>query len=178
MSHAKQEANGHVPEPVQGITITDSDVLEPDAPRQGGLFVRREFVCTMALRVRALLTTFKQHTFRAPAKPIEPPTPRTSILGLDKLAKEKRLAAAALESDARKRSRNDDEPIFKGTLYEQLYMWSNGLGLCAVPNQPASRMQHSRQRGEETPSHPGGLSESARQRLEEFRKKRDKQRGK
>lgn len=34
-----------------------------------------------------------------------------------------------------------------------------------------------RQRGEETPSHPGGLSDTARRRLEEHRRLREKQRG-
>lgn len=43
LSHAKQEANGHVPEPVNGITVIDSDVLEPDPVRQGGL-VRKDAV--------------------------------------------------------------------------------------------------------------------------------------
>ena len=52
--------------------------------------------------------------FRTPAKPIEPPTPRTSVLGLDRLAREKRAAAASLEHDTKKKSRNDDEPVFKG----------------------------------------------------------------
>jgi pre-mRNA-splicing factor ATP-dependent RNA helicase DHX38/PRP16 len=39
MSHAQQEATGHVPKPVEGITITvyDSEVLEPEPVRQGGL---------------------------------------------------------------------------------------------------------------------------------------------
>ena len=53
----------------------------------------------------------QQHKFRAPAKPIEPPTPRTSVLGLDRLAKEKREAAAALERSDHKRSRRDDDPV-------------------------------------------------------------------
>ncbi|KAH8108469.1 P-loop containing nucleoside triphosphate hydrolase protein [Phellopilus nigrolimitatus] len=140
-SHATQEANGHVPEPVKGITVIDSDVLEPEPERQGGL-LRRD----------------AQHTFRAPARQVEPPTPRTSILGLDKLAKEKRAAAVLLESDNRKKSKRDEEPVFK------------------VPSLPASHMNNLRQRGEETPSHPGGLSDTARQRLDEFRKKRDNQR--
>ncbi|THH05571.1 hypothetical protein EW145_g4696 [Phellinidium pouzarii] len=140
LSHAKQEANGHVPQSVKGITVIDSDVLEPDPVRQGGL-----------VRLDA------HHKFRTPAKHIEPPTPRTSVLGLDRLAKEKRSAAALLESENRKKSRRNDEPMFK------------------VPSLPASRTNNIRQRGEETPSHPGGLSETARQRLDEFRKRREKQ---
>ncbi|ETW78300.1 hypothetical protein HETIRDRAFT_479463 [Heterobasidion irregulare TC 32-1] len=140
-AHAAQEASGHVPQPVQGITVHDSEVLEPEPVRQGGL-MRKD----------------SQHTFRQPAKPLEPPTPRTSVLGLDRLAHEKRLAAA--QEGSRKRPRLDDaaEPVFK------------------VPALPASRMNNARHRGEETPSHPGGLSETGRQRLEEYRRNRDKQR--
>lgn len=36
-SHAKQEATGVIPHPIQGITVLDSDVLEPEPPRPGGL---------------------------------------------------------------------------------------------------------------------------------------------
>lgn len=46
-----------------------------------------------------------------------------------------------------------------------------------VPTLPAPRPTNLRQRGEETPSHPGGLSEIGRQRLEEHRRSREKQRG-
>lgn len=66
----------------------------------------------------------QQHKFRAPAKPVEPPTPRTSVLGLDRLAKEKREAAAALERNDHKRSRRDDDPVFKG--------WSGLLLSCIM----------------------------------------------
>ena len=45
--------------------------------------------------------------------------------------------------------------------------------VAAVPALPASRSSHLRQRGEETPSHPGGLSEVARQKLEERRRARE-----
>lgn len=64
----------------------------------------------------ATLITLQRHTFKAPAKPIEPPTPRGSLLGLDRLAKEKRDAAALENGDSsRKRPRLDDsEPRFKG----------------------------------------------------------------
>ncbi|KAF8640918.1 hypothetical protein AX17_000566 [Amanita inopinata Kibby_2008] len=149
LSHAKQEETGIAPHPVQGITVHDSDVLQPEPTRPGGL-MRKDV----------------QHTFRQPAKPIAPPTPRPSLLGLDRLAQEKRAAAALNGLDdgghegIRKRLRLDgkNEPIFK------------------VPNLPASRASHARQRGEETPSHPGGLSETGRKRLEEYRRNRDKQR--
>jgi hypothetical protein len=64
--------------------------------------------------------TQQRHTFRQPAKRLEPPTPRTSLLGLDRLAKEKREAAAddknANGEGSRKKPRLDDgdEPFFKG----------------------------------------------------------------
>ncbi|EKM60346.1 uncharacterized protein PHACADRAFT_83024 [Phanerochaete carnosa HHB-10118-sp] len=145
-SHEKQESSGLASQPVQGIVVHDSEVLEPDPVRAGGL-VRQD----------------AQHTFRRPAKPLEPPTPRTSLLGLDKLAQEKReekrAAAAAGSGESRKKPRLDDsEPRFK------------------VPSLPASRTANIRQRGEETPSHPGGLSETGRKRLEEYRRNRERQR--
>ncbi|KAI0935709.1 hypothetical protein AcV5_004052 [Taiwanofungus camphoratus] len=143
-SHAKQEAAGHTPAPVQGIVVHDSEVLEPDPVRQGGL-MRKD----------------AKHTFRQPAKPIEPPTPRTSVLGLDRLAQEKRAAATANGNGegSRKKPRLDDgsQPLFK------------------VPSIPASRTANIRQRGEETPSHPGGLSEIAQRRLEERRRNRERE---
>ncbi|KAJ7627694.1 hypothetical protein DFH06DRAFT_1007162 [Mycena polygramma] len=139
--HAKQEATGVVPQPIEGITVHDSDVLEPEPARPGGL-----------------MRPDTRHTFRKPAT-LEPPTPRSSLLGLDRLAQEKRAAAANGEG-ARKKPRLDDgaEPFFK------------------VPSLPLPRSDNQRQRGAETPSHPGGLSETARTRLEEYRRNKDKQR--
>ncbi|KAG2023687.1 pre-mRNA splicing factor [Coprinopsis cinerea AmutBmut pab1-1] len=144
-THIKEETTGVSAQPVPGITVHDSDVLEPAPVRPGGL-----------------QRPDKRHTFRQPAK-LEPPTPRASVLGLDRLASEKR-AALAMEkaggsSESRKRPRLDDgdEPFFK------------------VPSIPA-RVANQRQRGEETPSHPGGLSEVARKRLEEHKRNREKQR--
>jgi len=43
-SHAKQEATGVIPHPIQGITVLDSDVLEPEPLRPGGL-QRPDTVC-------------------------------------------------------------------------------------------------------------------------------------
>ncbi|KAF8921605.1 putative PRP16-RNA-dependent ATPase [Mucidula mucida] len=134
LSHAHQEESGHVPQPLPGITVHDSDVLEPEPARQGGL-VQKDI----------------RHTFK---KPLEPPTPRTSVLGLDRLAKEKR-AAAQEEEGQRKRPRYTEDPVFK------------------LPSLPS---RHERQRGEETPSHPGGLSDIARKRLEEYKRSREKPR--
>ncbi|KAF9040610.1 P-loop containing nucleoside triphosphate hydrolase protein [Panaeolus papilionaceus] len=144
LSHSKQEATGRGPQPVQGITVVDSEILEPEPVRPGGLQVPGP-----------------RHTFRQPAR-LEPPTPRTSVLGLDQLAKEKRAAAAALNdpNGSRKKPRLDDgnEPYFK------------------VPSIPA-KPGNIRQRGEETPSHAGGLAPHARQRLDEYRRNRDKPQG-
>ncbi|KAI0353162.1 P-loop containing nucleoside triphosphate hydrolase protein [Trametes cingulata] len=141
LSHEKQDASGSAAQPVQGIVVHDSDVLEPEPVRQGGL-VRKD----------------ARHTFKQPNRPLPPPTPRASVLGLDRLAQEKRAAAAAANGESsRKKARLDedgDEPHFK------------------VPSMPASRLSHLRQRDEETPSHPGGLSDVARQRLDERRRAR------
>jgi hypothetical protein len=57
----------------------------------------------------------KQHKFKQPAKPLEPPTPRTSVLGLDRLAKEKRTAAALNDGNRKKPRFDSGEPLFKGT---------------------------------------------------------------
>ncbi|KIM52353.1 hypothetical protein SCLCIDRAFT_18190 [Scleroderma citrinum Foug A] len=123
--------------PVAGMTVYDSEVLEPEPIRPGGL-----------------VQADKKHTFRQPAKSLEPLTPRGSLLGLDRLAKEKREEQ---QDASRKRPRMDDDAVFK------------------VPTLPASRSNTTRKRGEETPSHPGGLSDVARQRLEEHRRHREKQ---
>ncbi|PVF97099.1 putative PRP16-RNA-dependent ATPase [Serendipita vermifera] len=141
LAHTRQ--NTENPNQIPGFNVIDSDVLEPEPIRKGGL-VRPDL----------------QHTFKAPAKPIQPPTPRQSLLGLDKLAQEKRSAAqAALQDESsRKRSRTDSDTKFK------------------VPSLPASRTSTQRQRIEETPSRGPGLSETARKRLEEHRRSRDNQR--
>ncbi|KAG8762338.1 DEAH-box RNA helicase prp16 [Ceratobasidium sp. 423] len=133
--------------PVAGIEVHDSEVLEPEAPRAGGL----------------MRPDGARHTFRAPAK-LEPPTPRTSVLGLDRLAREKRVNAS-LEA-ARKKPRLDMPA--DGDVNQSVFK---------VPALPARlQNQNPRQRVEETPSHGGGLSEGARKRLEEYRKSRDQQR--
>lgn len=44
LSHEKQVENGTVPQPIQGITVVDSDVLQPPPVRQGGL-QRLDTVC-------------------------------------------------------------------------------------------------------------------------------------
>jgi len=113
LAHERQTKSGHVPQPVVGMNIMDSDVLEPEPMRKGGL-IRPEKVCQLPLQNMVKADrTFQQHTFRAPAKPVEPPTPRGSLLGLQRLALEKRAAAA--EEGSRKKARTDDvPPSFKG----------------------------------------------------------------
>ncbi|TFK99651.1 P-loop containing nucleoside triphosphate hydrolase protein [Pterulicium gracile] len=143
MSHAQQEATGHAPEPVQGITVHDSEVLEPEPERQGGLF-----------------RTDARHTFKTPAVKREPATPRTSLLGLDKLAKEKRENGDEW-AGSRKKQRLDD----------------NGPASFKMPNLPASRNANFRQREADTPSHPGGMSDSGRKRLDDYRKERERREG-
>ena len=69
------------------------------------------------------------------------------------------------------------EPYFKGELSSFISLGSRINTDTLVPSLPTSRVGHTRQRVEETPTHTGGLSESARQKLEERRKHRDKQRG-
>ena len=108
---------------------------------------------------------------------MEPPTPRSSLLGLDRLAREKREAMASDPRGSRKKPPIDgEEPVFKG---DYLFYFYVGVIImpCIVPALPASRLNNMRQRGNETPSHPGGLSDAARKKLEDHRKNRDKQRG-
>ena len=66
------------------------------------------------LKNKTVPNPVKRHTFSKPAKPLAPPTPRASTLGLDRLALEKR-AAASQEEEIKKRRRVDSqEPHFKG----------------------------------------------------------------
>lgn len=60
-----------------------------------------------------MLMRLKQHKFKQPVKPPEPPTPRTSILGLDRLAREKR-AVSILEDGDKKRQKLGSDGLFKG----------------------------------------------------------------
>ncbi|GJJ13850.1 hypothetical protein Clacol_008107 [Clathrus columnatus] len=138
LTHIRNEEAGRTDQPVQGIFVHDSDVLEPEPVRKGGLLVREGI----------------QHTFRAPAKPIAPPTPRASVLGLDRLAQDKRAAAAEGNGENGRKRPRLEEPSFK------------------VPSLPTFRLNN-RQRGEETPSHGGGLTAEAKKKLDEYRRNRD-----
>jgi pre-mRNA-splicing factor ATP-dependent RNA helicase DHX38/PRP16 len=102
----------------------DSDILEPEPVRQGGL-MRPESVRKFPSSFIPFVSwsemgyNIQRHTFRTPAKPLEPPTPRTSVLGLDRLAVEKRKAAAAESSRKKPRvgGHEDGESsgLFKGS---------------------------------------------------------------
>ncbi|GAA5976865.1 hypothetical protein JCM10908_005655 [Rhodotorula pacifica] len=101
--------------------------------------------------VRAGLSTGARgddkHVFKAPQR---------STLGLDRLAAEKRREKEALErSGAGKRLKYDDDDEEDSSSFKM----------------PARRTAPSnlRNRPDETPSHPGGLSDTARRRLEEHR---------
>ncbi len=87
----------------------DTDVLQPEPVRQGGL-VQKNMVSLVLFSNWAVHNISQQHTFRQPA-PLEPPTPRVSALGLDRLAIEKR-AAMSQEDGNGKRRRLDSQ--FKG----------------------------------------------------------------
>ena len=76
----------------------DTDVLQPEPVRPGGLVQRN----------------IQQHTFRKPAAPLEPPTPRVSALGLDRLAIEKRAASSQGDGNGKRQRLDSREPHFKG----------------------------------------------------------------
>jgi pre-mRNA-splicing factor ATP-dependent RNA helicase DHX38/PRP16 len=122
LSHAKQEAADLAPQPIQGIIVHETDILVPEAVHPGGLFQRSDSVSNMfpIETPLCIYSVIQRHTFRKPAKPLDPPTPRASILGLDRLAKEKREAAVTERADdgnTRKKPRLEDgveRPHFKG----------------------------------------------------------------
>ena len=57
MSHVNQEASGHALQPVEGITVHDSEVLEPEPVREGGL-MRKDTVRTDYNRHFCLILIF------------------------------------------------------------------------------------------------------------------------
>lgn len=85
------------------------------------------------------------------------PTARASVFGLDKLAAQKRAEAGEPPSKRSKIEVKEEE---------------NG-GVFKVPAVPVKR-ETRRVRPEDTPSHGGGISDTARARLEEYRRNRNK----
>lgn len=149
-THTKEETSGVSSQPVPGITVHDSDVLQPERVRAGGL-MRAGLVRNNSLVPVFVLTGSQNHTFKKPAKPLEPPTPRTSALGLDRLAVEKRAAVAAEMNDrGGKRPRLDamDEPHFKGEPSFSLSLASVDLGVQCPASLCVTRMY-----GNEAPKH-------------------------
>ncbi|WVQ96080.1 hypothetical protein IAU59_003181 [Kwoniella sp. CBS 9459] len=129
---------------MEGMEHDDSDRLAPEPVRKGGL--RRGGGDSVAFRA--------------------PPTARPSLLGLDKLAAEKRAAAATASgkgepSNKRPRTSGDDDQDE-----------SNAGGVFKVPVVPVRR-ENTRVKPEETPSRGTGLSDSARQRLEAYRNRKN-----
>ena len=150
---------------IGNLVIEDSEVMLPPPPQPGGLI--------------QLASKSEKHIFKAP------PTPRTSELGLDRLALEKRkdrLLHAHGSDRENKRIRYDSgddsndsdgqELRFKGMPYiASMYPPFKIDTLSQVPSRPLAST-NVRQRPEDTPSHGTGLSSSARSRLEEHRKAR------
>jgi len=135
---AQRDSNGGIK--VEGMEHEDGDTLAADEPRRGGL--------------RQSGTP----KFQKPAGA------RTSLLGLDKLAAEKRAQAAGIKVEppskrVKVESTDEDE--------------RSAGGVFKVPAIPVKR-EAVRVKPEETPSHGGGLSELARQRLEARRRDRNK----
>ncbi|SNX86271.1 probable PRP16 - RNA-dependent ATPase [Melanopsichium pennsylvanicum] len=122
-------------------------------------------------RERAGLTILggERHVFKA--------KPKASLPGLDRLAAAKRAELMGTSSRTSKRPRVSaaqlshlddgditDSPIPKEVAAEPIFK---------APSRPALAAQAQlRHRGNETPSHPGGLSDLAARRLEEHRRKR------
>ena len=96
------------------MQVQDTDVLQPDPVRQGGL-VQKDLVSLVLIPNLVVLNIGQQHTFRKPAAPLDPPTPRGSALGLDRLALEKRAASSQRDEDGKRQRLDSREPHFKGT---------------------------------------------------------------
>lgn len=91
----------------------DTDVLQPEPVRQGGL-LQRNMVSLFLFSNPFVCNISQQHTFRKPAAPLEPPTPRVSALGLDRLAIEKRAASSQGDGNGKRQRLDSREPHFKG----------------------------------------------------------------
>lgn len=97
---------------------------------------------------------------------------------MDRLAEEKRREIASSSSSAQPRKRAKlDTLSYEDEHPDEPSTSSSAAPQFKVPSRPASSsttLQQSRVRGDETPSHSGGLSESGRQKLEERRRNREK----
>ncbi|TXT12825.1 hypothetical protein VHUM_01226 [Vanrija humicola] len=128
---------------VEGMDHDDGDVLASDAPRRGGL---------------------KKPGGDGP-KFVARPSSQTSQYGLDRLAAQKRAEAAGIKSEPpSKRVKVEVDEDENGV--------SRAGGVFKVPAIPVKR-EAVRVKPDETPSHGGGLSDAARQRLEARRRERN-----
>lgn len=73
LSHAKQEAAGLAPQPIQGIAVHDSDVLVPEPARAGGLFQRPDSVSIILTNEDISINFLHRH--------LAPHIPETQTLG-------------------------------------------------------------------------------------------------
>ncbi|SCZ94412.1 BZ3500_MvSof-1268-A1-R1_Chr12-2g03882 [Microbotryum saponariae] len=138
--------------PGSGLTVVDADVLQPDAPpARPGLSVggsgdgRAE----------------DKHVFRAPS------VPQRSQLGLDRLAQEKRRERENATASNRASSSGGEHhrPPVKRLKYDEEDEVPHDDFKIPSRTGPSNL----RARPDDTPSHPGGLSQTARQKLEEHR---------
>lgn len=110
--------------------------------------------------------TEKQHVFAAPAPK---PAGGGSLLGLDRLAREKRAANQAKESAARKRtSMMEDDDLQDGNDDARDPGASTARG--GTFGNPSKRQFRGHR--VETPSHPGGVNEETRREIDDRRKER------
>jgi pre-mRNA-splicing factor ATP-dependent RNA helicase DHX38/PRP16 len=134
---------------------TQSDQLPGSSPMAGGLLTKG--------------SSTDRHAFK-PSMP--PPKPRSSMLGLDKLAETKRREAAEREHESKRRRLEEEDDRDR----DRDRRGSNGHHVeFKRPSQPQNR--NFRERRPETPSNPGGLSEKALETLRQHRERRDAGRG-
>ncbi|KAF7723566.1 DEAH-box RNA helicase prp16 [Apophysomyces ossiformis] len=100
------------------------------------------------------------------------PAPRSSLLGLDELARKKRAAEAAKELEKATKSEKHAEKKVK---LDSTSQWDEESLVMDDLDVPKHRAQY-RTRRMETPSNPGGISEAALKRMES-RKRRDRNKG-
>ncbi|KAG0168178.1 DEAH-box RNA helicase prp16 [Apophysomyces sp. BC1015] len=100
------------------------------------------------------------------------PAPRTSLLGLDELARKKRAAEAAKEAEKASEAEKHAEKKVK---LDSTSQWDEESLDMDDADVPKHRAQY-RSRRIETPSNPGGISEAALRRME-IRKRKDRNKG-
>ena len=89
MSHIKQETAGLAPKPVQGIVVHGNGVLDPEIARPGGLTRSDTVGYIHFFLVTGSQSCTETHSDNQLNR-CEPPTPRGSLLGPDRLAEERR----------------------------------------------------------------------------------------